>query len=481
MGFLLLVSTNMILAQSIHHSSDIEVANTIQTTASLLSEYVRIPSETGNEKEAADFLMQHCSKKGLLIHQITDNKGSINFAASLYPLSLRKPNIIFLNHIDVVPAGNPAEWVHPPYEGFIGDGKVWGRGSLDMKGPAIIQLSAIERFVHLAQTSDLPFNVTLLCVSGEETGGAKGSGIVVKNFSNILTPALVIGEGGSGIEKVGFLPKGKIFFGISITEKKALWLKLSCTLHSAGHASIVGNNYANLHLIEGLDKLVKIRQPIKMTNEAKLMFRNTGKKVGGLRGFTISHINWLIFRPFLNYYVHQNPELESILCNTLTISNLGSLETRPNQNAQKATALIDCRLLPGTSATELINFLNKKIKDTLLHFSIVQEGPNQLTTLPEFFFSKLAMSIQQTYIGSEVVPILFPASNDNSYFRTLGCPVYGLNPMVLSSEQIKSIHNNDEFIDLKDINKGIEVFENFLRSVLMPSTPTPSSTTIHQQ
>ncbi|NWJ50261.1 MAG: M20/M25/M40 family metallo-hydrolase [Bacteroidetes bacterium] len=467
--------------QSIHNLSDFPVSNTVSPAASLLSNYVHIASETGNEKEAADFMMLQCRNKGLVIEKITYKKGSYNFAASLYPLNLHKPNIIFLNHMDVVPSGDPANWKHPPYEGFIDDGKVWGRGSLDMKGPAIIQLSAIERFVQLAQKEDLPYNVTLLCVSGEETGGAKGSAIVAKNFKELFTPAIVIGEGGSGIEKVSFLPKGKTYFGVSIIEKKPLWLKLSCSLHSAGHASIVGKNYANLHLINGLHKLVMMRQPIKMTSEAMLMFRSTGNIVGGLRGFTIKHINWLIFKPFLNHYVYQNPELESILCNTITVSNLGNADASPNQNAQKATALVDCRLLPGTSPEEMINFINRKIKDTLLHVSIVQQGPNQITTQPEFFFEKLAKAIKQTYTNAEVVPILFPASNDNSYYRAAGCPVYGLNPIIMSPLQIKSIHNNDEYIELEKIDKGIEVLETFLRSILILPDATRSSTTMHQQ
>jgi carboxypeptidase PM20D1 len=218
-----------------------------------------------------------------------------------------------------------------------------------------------------------------------------------------------------------------------------------------------------------------------MTDEALLMFRSTGKIIGGLRGFTIKHINWIVFKPFLNHYVFKNPELESILCNTITITNLGNVDASPNQNAQNATAHIDCRLLPGTSAEGMINFITRKINDTLIHISIVHEGPPQFTTQPEFFFAKLAKAIEHTFTNSEVVPILFPASNDNSYYRASGCPVYGLNPIIMSPLQIKSIHNNDEYIEVEKIDKGIEVLENFLRSVLVMSAPTPSSTSKHQQ
>jgi len=87
----------------------------------------------------------------------------------------------------------------------------------------------------------------------------------------------------------------------------------------------------------------------------------------------------------------------------------------------------------------------------------------------------LENAIQHTYSGFEVVPVLFPASSDNIYYRNESCPVYGLNPMILSPQQIRAIHNNNEFIDLDDIDKGIEVFEKFLSSVLLNQVITPAN------
>ena len=467
---ILLVTPELVWSQSVREVSYQPVPNSISSAALLLEEYVRIPSETGNENNAAYFLMQQCMKKGLIINKITDSIGCVNFAASVYPLHLAKPNIIFLNHIDVVHAGDPSEWTHPPYEGCIDNGKVWGRGALDNKGLAIIQLSAIGRFIDAAKSSDLPYNITLLCVSGEETGGAKGSAIVSKNFNKDFNPVVVIGEGGAGMDEVSLLPEGKTFFGISVAEKGLLWLQLSFEIHGAGHSSIAGSDYSNKHLILGLHKLVNKRQPIQMTKEAKLMFKSIGKKVGGFRGLAIKHLNWLVFRPFLNMFINKNLELEAIFCNTITVSNMRQPDASFNQNMQEATAYVDCRLLPGTSPTDMIELIRKKINDSLLHISIVREGPPQFSTHPEFFYDLISGALQKTFAGSEVVPILFPASNDNSYFRAAGCPVYGLNPMIISRLQLKSIHNYNEYIDLEDIDKGIEVYESFLRSVLMLPT-----------
>ena len=447
----------------------------------MLISYIKIPSETGHENLGAEFLRKICEEKGLKVKTISNNAGSVNFAASIYPLSQKKPNIIFLNHIDVVPADDSTEWSYPPFSGTLIDGKVFGRGAFDNKGLAIIQLSAVERFVQKAAESELPYNVTLLSVSGEETGGATGSAIVAKQFKDIFTPAVVIGEGGSGIENINFLSKGSSYFGISVAEKGFIWLKLACKINSDGHSSVVGSDYATKRLVKGLYRLSNKRLPIQMNEQTTQMFRYLGKNEGGLKGFVIKHISCWIFRPFLRHQIRKNPELESVFCNKITISNLIDNGSSPNQIPQEAFALLDCRYLPDNQPDELIKSVKKILKDSVFHVSIVAQGAKQYSTTPEFFYDELAKSIQKTFINSKVVPILFPASNDNSYFRTSDVPVYGLNPMILDPEQIKAIHNKNEYIDLDDIENGIKVFEDFLQSVLFPENPIDSVQVKRQQ
>jgi carboxypeptidase PM20D1 len=476
---LLIVTTNFTLAQPYEKKADFVPESATTLAAGLLSDYIQIPSESGNEKQAAQFLIQKCRQKGLNIHVLSDSSGGINFAASIYSLDLKKPNIIFLNHIDVVQANNLADWTYPPYQGIIAENKVWGRGSFDNKGLAITQLSAIEIFFQQARNYDLPYNITLLCVSDEETGGLNGSAIVAKRFKEIFTPAVVIGEGGSGVENIKFFPNHKTFFGISVAEKGLLWLRLSCRINTDGHASVVGNDYAIKRLVAGLYKISNKRQPIQMSEETRKMFKSIGANFGGIKGFAIKHINWYVFRPFLRHQVKENPELESILCNKITISNLKENITNTNQNAQEAIAMLDCRYLPESSPDEIVETVKKMLNDSIITISIVRKGPPQYTTTPEFFFDELKRAIKRTFKYAEVSPIMFPASNDNSYYRATGCPVYGLNPMIVSSEQIKAIHNANEYIDLDDIENGIKVFTNFLQSVQKLYTSTDSvSTTI---
>ena len=90
----------------------------------ILQEYIRIPSVSGNEKKAGDFLKQICRNNDLHITDFGSEDGQYNFAASVFPLSSQKPNIVFLNHIDVVPESKSE--LREPFSGNIEDGVIYG-------------------------------------------------------------------------------------------------------------------------------------------------------------------------------------------------------------------------------------------------------------------------------------------------------------------------------------------------------------------
>ena len=440
--------------------------NKITPAALMLSDYVSIPSVSGNENEAAYFIAAECRKAGLIVNYINDEPGSVNFSASLYPLSSKKPNIIFHNHIDVVCAGDTSMWTYPPYSGTIADGKVWGRGSFDNKGLGVIQLFTLKNFVDQAYEKDLPYNVTIIFVSGEETGGVTGSKIVAENFVEEFTPVVVVGEGGSGIENTSITGGDSPLFGISIIEKVTLWLKLTWRTDIAGHASIVDDDYALILLINGLYNLINTPMPIILTDEARLMFTHLGNEIGGVKGRVTSRPDSRLFQSFLRNAIKDEPEIRDMVTNKITLTGIGANSTFLNQNSNIEEAYFDCRLLPGTTEKDIVDYIVSKINDTVVSIEVLHSGAFSRSTTPEKHFDVLSRVIKEEFEGAKVVPMLFPASTDNNYYRAHGIPVYGFNPMIVSSDQLKAIHSYDEYITLENINRGIRVFTNFIDEII---------------
>lgn len=431
----------------------------------LLSEYVSFPSVTGNEKEAGEFLAGVSSDLGLHITVFSDEKDSYNFAASLYPLSSKKPNIIFLNHIDVVPAGDSNAWIYPPFSGAVKDSMVWGRGSIDNKAMGVMQLLAIASFVEMSREKDLPFNFTLLSVSNEEKGGKKGAKIVVDNFLELLNPVVVFGEGGVGIKGLISSDPELLFFGITIAQKRGLWLKLTSKTPSSGHGSVPREVYPNKELIKALNLIiVENKRKIQITKPSRLMFKEMGKLEGGMKGLVLKNIDF--FKPFVKNKLKTEPVIYAMLSNTITLTNLVNQDGAINQIASESSAILDCRLLPNTKTKDFINNLRHLIRNTDVSIEIIKETPPGGYSVPDEFYEALKSSIFTVYGKVGIGPIIFPANNDNNYFRSYGVPAFGIIPVFLENELIESIHNVNERMPVKALNEGEETYRQLIFNIL---------------
>jgi acetylornithine deacetylase/succinyl-diaminopimelate desuccinylase family protein len=80
----------------------------------------------------------------------------------------KKPGVVLSGHIDVVLAGDPGLWkVSGPFEPVIKDGRLYGRGACDMKGPDACMIQAAQELID----EDFKKQLTLVFTAGEDTGG----------------------------------------------------------------------------------------------------------------------------------------------------------------------------------------------------------------------------------------------------------------------------------------------------------------------
>lgn len=138
---------------------------------------VRIESENppGNEKPVADYIKTWLEERGLTVQVVEAVPGRPNLIASYG--SETGPVFMLNGHTDVVPPGDG--WSIDPYCGDLRDGKVWGRGSTDMKGGIAAFLHAFDAI----RRSRVKLKGKLLLVINvdEETGGQMGAGYLVEN------------------------------------------------------------------------------------------------------------------------------------------------------------------------------------------------------------------------------------------------------------------------------------------------------------
>ncbi len=168
----------------------------------------------GNEKELALFIKEYLEKKGIESWYKEVNRNRAN----IYSILTRKegePYLIFAGHLDVVPAGS--NWSKDPFKPKIDDGKIYARGSSDMKGGLASLLTA---YIDLYNDKNFNGNIIFLGTCDEEVG-CSGIQNFLEHFQLPINGAIIAEP-----------TSNKLATG----EKGALWIKL-CFKGKSAHGS----------------------------------------------------------------------------------------------------------------------------------------------------------------------------------------------------------------------------------------------------
>lgn len=119
------------------------------------------------------------------------------------------PHLMFLGHVDVVPAGEESSWSSPPFQADIRDGKVFGRGACDMKSGVAAMAVAIKDFVS-SQPAHIG-TISFLLTSDEEGCNINAIPKVVEEFKkrNFTIDYCIVGEPSSKVKLADTIKVGR--------------------------------------------------------------------------------------------------------------------------------------------------------------------------------------------------------------------------------------------------------------------------------
>jgi succinyl-diaminopimelate desuccinylase len=101
------------------------------------------------------------------------------------------PTLTYCSHIDVVPAGDHSLWDHPPYGAVVHEGRMFGRGTSDAKGPCAAAIEAVR--IMKAAGARFDGTLELAFVADEESGGFKGAEPLVLS-GKVKPDVAIVGE-----------------------------------------------------------------------------------------------------------------------------------------------------------------------------------------------------------------------------------------------------------------------------------------------
>lgn len=191
----------------------------INETVSLTQELVQIRSENpgGSEAAIADRLENYLLDLGLDVERDDVAPNRQNITAELTAPS-GGPALVFLNHMDTVPAGEG--WTHDPFKAEISTGKLWGRGSCDMKGGLAAALIAVKNLKEkIDRGVQIRRSVRTCLVVDEECSWMKGASKAV-DLGRISDEDVIVSCEPTNLELKSAL-KGAMWYEIVFSGKNA--------------------------------------------------------------------------------------------------------------------------------------------------------------------------------------------------------------------------------------------------------------------
>ena len=436
-----------VLALNFYFSS-ITAENKLENEAvKLLQAYLQVDtiSPPGNESRAVDFLGNIFDQEGIKYDSAESDKGRGNIWARLKGGD--KPALILLHHSDVVPA-NEEYWDFDPLSGEIVDGYIQGRGALDMKGTGI---SHLANFLRLHRSNKkLNRDIILIAAADEESGGKYGMGWLVENRPEIFKDAgILLNEGGSG-----FRSKDVVGFSIEITQKIPVWLRLT-SIDQPGHGSSPRTTSSVSRIVEALNIIWNNPFEPRIIPEVDRVFADRSAGLSEPFRTAYKNINEVIEDPsFMKELQEFSPSAHALTRNTCSLTRMEG-SNKINVVPPKASAEIDCRILPDNKPEEFITQIENLIKDTGVEVEPIMLGfPGSSPTDSELYLA-IEDFIQKNYPGSKLSPSVSTGFTDSRFSRGMGIASYGFNTYIYEGNESSSIHGNNERIHEERYRKSV--------------------------
>ncbi|MGE6752379.1 peptidase [Rossellomorea sp. NPDC071047] len=241
-----------------------------KSTIKLLQRLVQEDSVRGNESKAQAIVIEKCRKLGLELDIWEVKESDVcdhpfyrcdreNFEGNPNVVGVLKGtgggrSLLLNGHIDVVPEGDRKNWTYDPYGGVLEDGRLYGRGSTDMKGGSVALLLALE----VVKELNIPLKGDILfqSVIEEESGGTGTLAALVRGYK---ADAAIIPEP----TNMKIFPK----------QQGSMWFRLKVK----GKSAHGGTRYEGVNAIDKAYTVIQTLQELELSRNKRVddpLYRN---------------------------------------------------------------------------------------------------------------------------------------------------------------------------------------------------------------
>ncbi|KAH7488726.1 hypothetical protein KRP22_008633 [Phytophthora ramorum] len=381
----------------------------------------------GSYEQCAQWLRRYLEELGLPVQVFSPVENKPVVLGTWQGEDPTLPGIILNSHYDVVPA-MAEHWQLDPFEAkVLEDGRIYGRGTQDMKSVCIQYVEAVHTL--MASGFKPKRNIYLLFVPDEEIGGAQGMGTFLESeqFKAIMPVAFAFDE---GLANTG--DAFTVFYG----ERSPWWVYVKAE-GPTGHGSRFIKNTATSKIVDICNKALTFRD-----EQEKALGADSGCKHGDMKKKKLGDV---------------------------TTVNITALQSGVSQDGGKTHALnvipteaiagFDIRVSPQMD----LKAMKAKLNEWCAADGVSWEFASWTDPMHEHYVTTLDADnvwwqlFQKSCarIGETLEMEIFPAATDSRFLRKMGVPAIGFSPM---KQTEILLHEHNESLSKETFLHGISVY-----------------------
>lgn len=492
--FIGLLINTLIFPFSKIKKSEIQTFNAVtnDTVLSRLAGGIKIPSVSNSDPKSFayppfDLFKTYLANNYPLIYQHLECY-TVHSYGLVFRLKGSNSNllpILFLSHYDVVPPGSAEiknkdehlfqpsdkalapvatiaeDWDYPPFSGAVAGGRIYGRGTLDMKGMLFALLEATEKIVSEGQQPQR--DIYLAFGFDEEVGGELGAAEIAADFRRKgLRFEAVYDEGGLIMEKGSVKGIDSDVALIGCAEKGFLSLKIKVR-GLGGHSSMPPAETAMGKAAVIMQRLEKHQMKPVVTPLIQRFFQQVSGSMPLLSRFAIAN-RWLM-EPLLLNQLTKNHSTNALVRTTTALTMMKGSDAA-NVLAPEVEFVVNFRLLPENTIQEVYTHIKNATSGFDVKIEQVDNAREASNVSPNNTkaYQIMETSIRRLYPNLIITPYLTVGGTDAIKYQDLSENIYRFMPIKINHSEQQSMHSTNEYISIENYLKMIEYFYYIMRN-----------------
>ncbi|SQG63713.1 peptidase [Corynebacterium renale] len=431
-------------------------------TLALLQQLIRnacvndLTADSGHEVRNADtleeFFAAEIASGSVKVQRFEPHPGRRSVAFTVPGADETAEPLTLLGHIDVVPVDKP-KWTTDPFGAEIIDGKIFGRGAMDMLFITAAQ-AAVTR--DIARTGSPKGTLTFVGLADEEARGGLGAGWIAEHEPSAFSWKNCLSEtGGSHF--------GDGAIGFNVGEKGAAQRRIH--VHGdAGHGSTpYGKDSAVVKIGEVARRIAAIEPPVTHNSVWRGFVQSFRFDPTTEQALLDGTGNYSAFGD-LAAYAHAFSHVT--LAQTVLRAG-GAINVMPSH----AYLEMDIRPLPGQTQEEIDDLLRAGLGDLADEVEIEHLLTEPATESPTEgpLWDAIVTTTREIFPDANVVPVHATGGSDLRFARRLGGVGYGFAMHAASrnlADVNRQLHSHDEHLYLEDLELTVRAYRRVAELML---------------